>query len=240
MESKNLDKALDIYSALISGVEISRKDKETRELYDDFYSNSEVYDITTKLLKKLNLCIYEYNDSIYVTAGEGNKVFGYTNDDMKRILGLRLNRELYLVYFIMYNALLFFYKDSASYQVNEYVRLEDIFNETEKYLRAILSDISVYSMDEKEQESFKSIALLWDELPLVTSDDKEKNKAGRASKTAYIKLTFNFLINQKLFVAVDERYYPTDRFHALCENYFEEYRGRIYSILGGGEDAEHQ
>lgn len=237
MEGRSLDKALDIYSALITGKDVSRSNPDTRDLYEEYYSNSAVYDIVTKLMKKLNLNIYEYNDSIYLTAGEGNRVFGYTNDDMKRQLGLRLNKELYMVYFIMYNALLLFYQDSASYQVKEYVKLEDIMEQVNTYLSAITSDLSVYSMDELEEESFKTIALLWDELPVVTSDDKEKNRASRASKTGYVKLTFNFLAEQKLFVSVEDRYYPTDRFKAIVENYFEEYKGRIYKALGGETDA---
>lgn len=237
MEERSLDKALDIYAALITGKEISRSNPDTRDMYEEFYTNSAVYDITTKLVKKLNLDIYEYNDAIYVTAGEGNRIFGYTNDDMKRQLGLRLNKELYMVYFIMYNILLSFYQDSASYQVKEYVKLEDILEQISTYLSAITSDLSIYSMDELEEDSFKAIALLWDELPVVTSDEKDKNRASRASRTGYVKLTFNFLMEQKLFVSVEDRYYPTDRFKAVVENYFEEYKGRIYKVLGGEGDA---
>lgn len=235
--NKSLDKALDIYAALITGQDISRSNPETRELYEEFYSNSAVYDITTKLLKKLNLSVYEYEESIYITAGEGNRIFGYTNDDMKRQLGLRLNKELYMVYFIMYNTLLLFYQDSATYQVKEYVKLEDILNQVGDYLSAITQDISVYAMDEISEESFKSLALLWDELPTVTSDDKDKNRASRASRTGYVKLALNFLISQKLFLEVEGRYYPTNRFKAVVENYFEEYRGKIYKVLGGEENA---
>lgn len=235
--NKSLDKALDIYAALITGQDISRSNPETRELYEEFYSNPAVYDITTKLLKKLNLSVYEYEESIYITAGEGNRIFGYTNDDMKRQLGLRLNKELYMVYFIMYNTLLLFYQDSATYQVKEYVKLEDILNQVGDYLSSITQDISVYAMDEISEESFKSLALLWDELPTVTSDDKDKNRASRASRTGYVKLALNFLISQKLFLEVEGRYYPTNRFKAVVENYFEEYRGKIYKVLGGEENA---
>lgn len=237
MEERSLDKALDIYSVLITGHEISRSNPDTRELYEEFYSNASVYDVTTKLMKKLNLSLYEYNDAIYVSAGEGNRVFGYTNDDMKRLLGLRVNKELYMVYFIMYNALLLFYQDSASYQVKEYVRQEDLLEQVTTYLAAITADLSVYSMEEVAEESFKTLALLWDELPAVTSDDKDKNRASRASRIGYVKLTLNFLAAQKLFVEVEDRYYPTDRFKAIAENYFEEYKGSIYRVLGGEDNA---
>lgn len=237
MEERSLDKALDIYAALITGQEVSRSNPDTRELYEEFYSNSAVYDITTRIMKKLNLNIYEHGESIYVTAGEGNRIFGYSNDDMKRLLGLRLNKELYMVYFIMYHALLFFYQDSATYQVKEFVRMEDLMEQVSDYLSTITSDLSVYSMDELSQESFKTIALLWDELPVTTSDDREKNRASKASRTGYLKLTFNFLVSQKLFVEVEGRYYPTGRFQAIAENYFEEYKGKIHQVLGGEGDA---
>ena len=105
------------------------------------------------------------------------------------------------------------------------------------YLASITKDLSVYSMSDVEADSFKSLALLWDELPLVTSDEKDKNRASRASRTGYVKLTFNFLQEQKLFIAVEDRYYPTDRFHAIVENYFEEYKGKIYKVLGGETNA---
>ena len=237
MEQRNLEKALDVYAALITGQEISRSNPDTRDLYEEFYANAAVYDIVAKMMKKLNLNLYEYQDAVYLTAGEGNRVFGDTNDDMKRLLGLRLNRELYMVYFIMYNFLLLFYQDSASYQVKEYVRLEDILEQVTTYLASITNDLSVYSMSDVEADSFKSLALLWDELPLVTSDEKDKNRASRASRTGYVKLTFNFLQEQKLFIAVEDRYYPTDRFHAIVENYFEEYKGKIYKVLGGETNA---
>ena len=49
MEERSLEKALDIYSALITGQDVSRSNPDTRELYEEFYSNSAVYDITTMM-----------------------------------------------------------------------------------------------------------------------------------------------------------------------------------------------
>ena len=103
----------------------------------------------------------------------------------------------------------------------------------------ITQDISVYAMDEIEENSFKSLALLWQELPVVTGEEREM-RASRASQMAMTKLVCNFLISQDLFIEVNERYYPTDRLKALTEQYFEEYRGQIYELLERGKDhAEH-
>ncbi|SEF78667.1 hypothetical protein SAMN04487934_103142 [Eubacterium ruminantium] len=237
MDERSLDKALEIYSRLISGSEVSEKNKDSKELYEAFYGNGEVYDIVMRLLKKLGLRLYEYNDSIFITAGEGNKVFGYTNDELKKLIGLRLNKELYLVYFIMYCSLLYFYKDSSTYQTRDYIRLEDIVQATGERLIGITGGRNVFEEDDESLESFKAVMLLWDNLPLMLSEDSERNKASRGSKTGFVKLTFNFLINEKLFVENSDRYYPTDRFRALAENYFEDFKGKIYTLTGGAENA---
>lgn len=239
MDSRNMDKALEIYSRLAMGEEVRRSHAESGDLYEEYYQNAEVYEILNQILKKLNLKVYEYKEALYLSAGEGNRVFGYTNEELKRLMGLRYNKELYLAYYIMYQILLCFYQDSASYQYREYVRLSDIVKAVTGSLLDITQDISVYTMDEIEENSFKSLALLWQELPVVTGEEREM-RASRASQMAMTKLVCNFLISQDLFIEVNERYYPTDRLKALTEQYFEEYRGQIYELLERGKDhAEH-
>lgn len=236
MDSRNMDKALDIYAKLTMGEEVRRSHPENGVLYEEYFSNAEVYEILNQLLKKLNLNIYEYKEALYLTAGEGNRVFGYSNEELKRLIGLRYNKELYLGYFIMYQILLLFYQDSASYQFREYVKLEEIAKEVSGALSAITKDLSVYAMDDIEENSFKTVALLWEELPLVTNEDRDQLRASRASQMGFTKLICNFLLSQNLFVEVSERYYPTDRMKALTEQYFEDYRGRIYELLERGDD----
>lgn len=231
-----MDKALELYAKLTMGEEVTRSHPENGSLYEAYYQNAEVYEIFNQILKKLNLSIYEYKEALYLSAGEGNRVFGYTNEELKRLMGLRYNRELYLGYYIMYQLLLCFYQDSASYQIREYVRLEEIVKEVGGSLAAITADLGIYNMDEIEENSFKSIALLWEELPLVTGEEREQLRASRASQLGITKLICNFLISQGLFLEVKERYYPTDRMRALTEQYFEEYRGRIYELLERGEE----
>ena len=240
MEDRSLNKALDIYSALITGKQVSAHNKDTGELYEDFYGNGEVYDIVSRLIKKLGLRLYEYNDSIFITAGDGNKIFGYTNDELKKIIGLRLNKELYLVYFIIYSALLYFYKDSATYQTRDYVRLDEMLKFVTEKLISITGGRGIFDEEDENAESFKAIMLLWDGLPLLLSEDSERNKASRGSRTGFVKLTFNFLISEGLFVENSDRFYPTDRFRALAENYFEEFKGKIYTLTGGAENAGDQ
>ena len=108
MDSRNLDKAIEIYARLIQGETSTRRQAEKQCSVRRLLWKCRGLRDCRQSVKKLNLSIYEYNEALYITPGEGNRVFGYTNDDMKRILGLRLNKELFLCYFLMYVILLYF------------------------------------------------------------------------------------------------------------------------------------
>lgn len=239
MDNRNLEKAVDIFGALVSGEEISRNSGKNIELYEEFTENAEVNNIVDVMLRRLNLKLYEYKDSIFVTAGDHNRLFGYSNEELKKNMGIRLNKELYLAYFIIYKIITGFYNSSGSYTYAEYVKLEDIISSVDSSLSNIIANLNVMVRDEIEENSFKMLGILWAELPIVGSDDNSVVKASRGSKVGFVKMVFNFLISQGLFLESEERYYPKERFKAIATNYFEEERGRLYEILNREEVDEN-
>ena len=231
MEHRNLEKAIDIYARLMMGEEIKEGQGANGKLYEEYTKNAEIYEILDKMMKGLNLHLYEYNNGLYMTAGESNRIFGYSNEELKRLLGLRYNRELYLCYFIMYQMILTFYTDTGSYQFVESTTLEEVLEKTTKSLKNTMAKLDVLVQDEIEENSFKAIALIWDELPMNLTEETNGYRASRSCRTGYVKLVLNFFVSQDLFLEMQERYYPTARMKALVQNYFEEYRGRLYEIL---------
>ena len=239
MEDRNLSKALDIISALINGEEISRDSKVSSDLYDEYTSNGEVFDITNSICKKLNLSLYEYEYSLFASAGENNRVFGYSNDELKKEIGIKLNRELFLCYFIIYNLITWFYNDTGSYTFNEYIKIDDLINSVDSTLGEMIKDLSVYALNEVEENSFKMISLAWEDLPVMVNEEANA-KAARGSKYGFVKMTLNFLIKQELVIESEGRYYPKKRMKALVKCYFEEYKGRLYEIMkGDSKDATY-
>lgn len=239
MEDKNLSKALEIVARLINGEEIGRDDRDSSSLYEEYTSNGEVFDITNEICKKLNLSLYEYEYSLYASAGENNRVFGYSNDELKKEIGVKLNRELFLCYFIIYNVITWFYNDSGSYTFNEYLKADDLINSVDSTLADVEKSLSVFTLNEVEENSFKAVALVWLDLPVYVNEETNA-KASRGSKFGYVKMTLNFLLKQELLIESEERYYPKKRLRALAKNYFEEYKGRLYEIMkGDSENATH-
>lgn len=241
MDNRNLEKALEIFSCLVKGEEISAGKKETASLYEEYIDNPEVYDIVMTMCRKMNLSLYEYNDTLYISPGKGNRVFGYSNEELKKEIGIRLNRELYLCYFVMFGVITRFYSDTSSETFTEYVRSEDIIAAVDSMLASTLKEINLMSLDEVEENSFQAISGLWEELPLVVNEDAVSVKASKGSKAGYVKLVFNFMEKQELLLQNDVRYYPTGRLKALIENYFDENKGELYNLVKGAvKDAAYQ
>lgn len=230
MENRNLDRALDIVSKLITGEQVNEKGANA-SFYQEYNNNAEVYDIVNMFLKKMNLRLYEYNSGLYVSAGESNTVFGYTNEELRKELGIKLNRELYLAYFVIYNTITEFYNDTSVSTYAEFVRVEDVIENVDKAVSGIIDKKMGIVLDEIEENSFKQIALSWEELPAATVEEQSGVRAARNSKAGFVKMVFNFLVSQELLVESRDRYYPTDRFRALIENYFDDYRGRFGQLL---------
>lgn len=235
MEERSLDRALDITSKLIMGEEIS---KDTNiALYEEYNSNSQVYTCVHSILKKMNLDIYEFNYALYVSPGENNRIFGYTNEELRKELGLKVNKELFLCYYIIYNIIMEFYTDTTTYNYVEFVRLEDVIATVDGSVGSIVDLSKGIILDEVEENSFKQIALMWHDLQAMSVEESSDVRAARNSKSGYVKIVFNFLESQRLLTQVEGRYYPTDRFRALIENYFDNYKGRIHEILKEKEEA---
>ncbi len=238
MNEKGLDYALDIVSVLIMGGEV-RRNGENASLYEEYANGSEVYDMVTAIMKKMNIIVYEYNYALYITAGDNNKVFGYTNEELKREIGIKLNKELYLCYFVMYHIMTRFYKSAGGYSYIEYVKPEDIIEGVDSTLSNIISELQIINMDEIEENSFKEIALVWEDMPMVIAQESAL-RAGRTSKAGFVKMVFNFMVNQGLMLESEGRYYPKEKFRALMEHYYNQYKGRLYEILKEEDDATHQ
>lgn len=234
MEDRNLDRALDITSKLIMGEEISRESNIA--LYEEYNANAQVYTYVHAVLKKMNLDIYEYNYGLFVSPGENNRIFGYSNEELRRELGLKVNKELFLCYYIIYNIIMEFYTDTTTYNYVEFVKIEDVIATVDGSVGSIVDLSKGIVADEVEENSFKQVALMWNDLQTVTVDDVADVRAARNSKSGYVKIVFNFLEDQRLFTQVEGRYYPTDRFKAIIENYFDNYKGRIYEILNRKEE----
>lgn len=227
---KDIEKGMEIVSKLLAGEDVTETGSNAA-YYQEYNNNVAVYDFVHMALKKMNINLYEYKNGLYISAGQNNTAFGYSNEELKRILGVKRNSELYLAYFIIYNIIEEFYNDTATTTYVECVQVEDIIANVDNSINGILDKRAGIVLDEIEQNSFRQIAMSWEELPATSGAEQNAVRAAKNSKVGVVKMVFNFCVMQGLLIENHARFYPTDRFRALIENYFDDYHGRFAAIL---------
>ena len=100
IQDVDFDKAQEIVGHLLKYNEIL-EDKE-RYLYNNYIMNTAVQSLVHKIILSYDLNLLEYNKGLYITPGMNNQYFGYKNDELRDLLSLDNNNEIYLCYFIMY------------------------------------------------------------------------------------------------------------------------------------------
>ena len=97
-------------------------------------------------------------------------MFGFTNEELRAAFGIRVNRQLFLCYFIIYNIITKFYTDSATYTYQDYVKIHEIVENVTLSFHRVFQQIQTVVFTEVEEYSFKEIALLWEQMPDVSTE----------------------------------------------------------------------
>ena len=83
---ENLDVVLEIINTLIQNKEISKEDNPL--LYQNYVNSSEIGNLTDKIAEKMGFDIYRLDNTLNLCVMIDNKVFGYTNEELKRKMKL--------------------------------------------------------------------------------------------------------------------------------------------------------
>ena len=238
----NIDIALEIIYTLLAGEEISRESNQ--ELYNQYRNNIEIESLSMKIAKKMGFEIYDMDKSLTLCVMPNNKIFGYTNEDLKnKLKQLNRNDDIYLMYFIILTLITCFYKESGFNSPRDYISLEELINTINiKFDNLVKEDIEKESKE--HQYNFIDIKRVWERLPDARL---EINGVAKNDKISFVKLILRFLQEENLIHYEEERKIITitNRFKAIVYFYFEyskdnknELMEYIYN-LGGDENATY-
>ena len=239
---ENLDVALEIINTLIQNKEISKEGNPL--LYQNYVNSSEIGNLTDKIAEKMGFDIYRLDNTLNLCVMLDNKVFGYTNEELKRKMKLiNKNEDIYLMYFIILTIITCFYRESGLNSPRSYLNLSELLQTIEvKFQSLVKEDIEKTS---KENEyNFIDIKNVWERLQDARED---MILGGKKDKISFVKLVLNFLEEEKLINFNEERQIITltTRFKAIVYFYFEnskENKNKLLEYvynLGGEEDATH-
>jgi hypothetical protein len=220
MES-NTKKALEIFSLLLKGDEVNNIKNDG--LYNEYKLNSGIQNDLDEIVDIFDLSMYRNeNIGLFLVAGIDNKTFGFTNEELRAILKLKNNTELYICYFIAYTTIMFFYIQSNYRTHVSYVKALQVYLRVEEKIKAVQKDDD----NSVESKSFKALYSYWINMPPSISKDKEAFNEDEVSgaRIGLVNKTLRFLEQNGLFKKNNDinSYVPTPKLEAVIENYFNE------------------
>ncbi|MBK1812049.1 hypothetical protein JHL18_15610 [Clostridium sp. YIM B02505] len=230
IQDSDFDKAQEIAAYLLKHNELL-EDKE-KYLYSNYIIDTVVQSLVQKIILTYDLNLIEYNRGLYITPGVNNQYFGYKNDELKVLLKVDSNNEIYLVYFIMYTIITMFYKETAYATYKDYITNTEVVKRVDTMVRAI----TVKKSEEitYEESSLHAIREKWldmDETPVNSSEITLDSSRKSNYKYSFVNRTLAFLVGESiLFQNKQERSFaPTDKFKALIADFFD--RKDVKNIL---------
>jgi hypothetical protein len=246
IEQDNLGTSIDILSIILGMGSLTRRD-HPRE-FMRYEQEPEVRESLNFLADKLDLLICEQRDALYISPGINNRIFTFSNTEIKRELGSGFNNSMmYTAFFIMHVIITEFYKEATKDTYRGKLLKNDLLESVDKKVKAMMDLENLEEMSDQYHFNFKQIADIWNSLPNseFKEDSEEIKQRGSSSKLALINQTAKFMRKQGLIDENNDAIYLTDRCKAIIGEAYNrsEIRVEISDFIKGlsrpkaGEDA---
>ena len=223
----SLNIALEIINTLLQNKEI--KKSENTELYQQYVGNDEVESLCDMISEKMGFNIYRLDNTLNLCVMLDNKVFGYSNEDLKKkIKILNKNEDIYLMYFIILTIITCFYRESGLNSPRSYLGLDELIETINIKFQSLVKE-DIEKISEENEYNFRDV------------------NSGKNDKISFVKLVLNFMQEENLIFFDEERRIIsiTTRFKSIVYFYFEyskENKNRLLEYvyeLGGNENATY-
>lgn len=223
--------SLEIFKKILQDERISEKKNES--FYDEYKTNSEIQNDLNEICEIFDLRMYEHNqEGIFMTPGVDNKLFGYSNSELKKKFNAINDRELSLHLFIMYCLFTRIYKESTALQPVDFITRQQVIDSCEQKISLIKNSIEQdNNVEESLETSFKTLVKEWDnktEINLKSKSSNPENDDKSQSKIAYINRVLKFFCENNLLYKAEfeDSYIVQERMTVIASYYYDEVANR--------------
>lgn len=210
-------KAETIASALQIFLELAKKGElhaeEYPQMVQTYKTDLEVQGLLTNIIEPMaDVKILESLYVLYLSPNLDNRFFGYTNEELRQRMGLSVNRELYLAYFIILSLLAMFYgEDSLSEVSRTYVTVGDLEQFVSERLKSISTAPELPDLEKELEINLQSSVELWQDMPEYDPDLKALRRSTK-NRISFILKVAKFLEEDGLaHVEQDREIYLTQK-----------------------------
>ncbi len=151
----SLNIALEIINTLLQNKEI--KKSENTELYQQYVGNDEVESLCDMIAEKMGFNIYRLDNTLNLCVMIENKVFGYSNEDLKKkIKILNKNEDIYLMYFIILTIITCFYRESGLNSPRSYLGLDELIETINIKFQSLVKE-DIEKISEENEYNFRDV-----------------------------------------------------------------------------------
>ncbi len=229
---KTVETSLELLKELLEKPVVDRENNEA--LVNKIRFDQDVINLWKEVIEPVfEVKLISLTDKFYLTAGLAGGIFAYSNEEMRRQLGVETNKELYLCSFIVLTMLAAFYdSEDSTAPSRESIILSDLQNLVSENLLELASDDYVEAMEDETRVNLKEPAELWLDLPYQKSDVEQHRRS--KSQLSYLLKTMDFLQRHGLVRLIrDRQVFPEERLHNLVNHYYNnmDHKNEILELL---------
>jgi len=221
---ETIRKAYSLHQELMIKGKVSRR--MNPDLFNTFYDTSVRALMHNVFLSEAKAEILSQGDVLYFVPEMDNDLFAYSNEYLRKKIGLGNNNQLCLAQFIFINVLGEFYGEQY-HTINEprsFVKLEEIIKKVRKCIEKF-KEIDKNELHELSHDyDLNLIGMIdaWESLTQETDDIKDIRRAPKRVRGFFINV-LRFWVNESLVLVQDEEeIYLTEKMKGIAGNYYNQ------------------
>lgn len=229
---EEVEAAFRIYLLLQKKGELRRRD--FMDLFEKYSSNPKVRDIFVSVFEPMaEAKVLESEDVLYLVPEPESDYLSYNNEQLRELMRLDNNTELYCAYFVILCLLSeFFGADFLDEVLREYILVKDL----ERVVSASFESIEPH-MDELEVDSGFNLRAAYEHWKSMEEyRELERMKASKTNRYSFILRVCSFLQSQGLVNLVQEReIYITRKTELIVRNFYagKETKEKLLKLISG-------
>lgn len=211
----------------------------------------EVRNLWREIIEPLfEISLIAAGDQYYLAGGLAGGIFNYSNEELRYLLGVQRNQELFLCSFIVITLLAAFYdSEDGIAPSRESLPVNELAEMVTRHLQELGGDPAVEELENRTRVNLREPAELWLDLPYQKVEVKHIRRSD--CRLAYLLKTIDLLQGHGLVRMIQDRQiFPCERLNQLIAHYYnqqarkneilEMLRGGTANVEGGGDDAPDQ
>ncbi|HPU01711.1 MAG: hypothetical protein GX890_05050 [Firmicutes bacterium] len=218
---KTVETALELLKELLQHPVVERATHE--DLVNRVRFDSEVRNLWREIIEPLfEISLISAGDQFYLAGSLTGGIFSYRNEELRDLLGVQTNRELYLCSFIVLTLLAAFYdSDDGIGPSRESLLVSELAEMVTTHLQELGSSPDVEELENQTRVNLRGPAELWLDLPYQKVDVVHIRRSD--CRLAYLLKTIDLLQKHGLVRLIhDRQIFPCERLNQLIAHYYNQ------------------